>query len=683
MPIQNKILKKYYGFDSFRKDQQIIVDKVMKGEDVLAILPTGGGKSICYQVPALSKKGTCIVISPIISLMYDQVQSLKSKNIEAEFINSSLSKEKQNDILEKLYLGKLKFLYIAPERFKKNDFLTILKNINISFVAIDEAHCISQWGHDFRPEYSNIKYYLKDIETNNSSIKSLQIICLTATATQETKKDIIETSGLKNPSVVIGDFSRKNLSFSMHHPSSKKDMIINIVNKMKGKPTIIYCSSREKVDNCYSLFSNFKNINVAKYHAGISQNERQLYQDGFIQNKYNLLIATNAFGMGVDKPDVRCVIHYDMPSSMEAYYQEAGRAGRDGKEAECHLMYSPYDRRLHETLLNTSTPHPSIVKQMKDIIDYWPLDYFDPKVENLQISIPPLKLSMLDSIYSIFEKENIINIEYINDNNIIKISEIINRNKNIDHVYENLKNRRISKARSLEVMERYCNGNICLVNYMLNYFDQDNKEPCNKCSNCIKHNEEIKGKEDYSDIAKKIISVIKNNKNLKIKKELLYKICYGVVDVSTIITKSIELSQFGILSYLGEKKAKELIDKLIDDQYITYNGDIDEYLYMSKKGDKLISNKIIFLIEKNELKIENKENNKALITKKIELIKKEIANEEFIPPFMMWTSKTTKELVDNMPKSLNDLKKINGLNEYKIEKYGNKILNIINGEHYE
>lgn len=680
MPIQNKILKKYYGFDSFRKDQQIIVDKVMDKKDVLAILPTGGGKSICYQVPALSQKGTCVVISPIISLMYDQVQSLKSKNIEAEYINSSLSIDKQNEILEKLYSQKLKFIYIAPERFKKNDFLTILKNIDISFIAIDEAHCISQWGHDFRPEYANIKNYLKDIEVNNSKINSLQIICLTATATEETKKDIIHLSGLKNPSIIVGDFSRPNLRFNIQHPSSKKDAIINIVRKMEGKPTIIYCSSREKVDNCYSLFSSFNNLRVAKYHAGISQKERQSFQDGFIKNKYNLLIATNAFGMGVDKPDVRCVIHYDMPSSMEAYYQEAGRAGRDGKEAECHLMYSPYDRRLHETLLNTSTPHPSIVKQMKNIIDYWPLDYFDPKIENLQVSIPPLKISMMDSIYSILENEGVIKVEYLNDNKIIKVSEIINRNKKIEHVYEDLKNRRISKARSLEVMERYCNGNSCLVNYMLNYFDQNNKNPCNECSNCKKHNEEMKGKDDYSNLAKEIILIIKNNKNTKIKKELLYKICYGIVDVSTIMTKSIELNQFGILSFLGEKKSKDLIDQLIDEQYIIYNGDVDEYLYVSKKGDKLIDGKILFLIEKNSLNKENKINDKVEITKKIEILKKEIANEEYIPPFMMWTSKTTQELVEKRPKRIEELSNIFGLNSYKIEKYGERILETINGE---
>lgn len=341
-------LKKYFGFDSFRKGQREIIEKILEGRDVLGVLPTGGGKSICYQLPALMKDGLTLVISPLISLMKDQVDALREDGIDASFINSSLDFETYIDTLNDVRKGKIKLLYISPERLDNEFFRDFLRDINLSFVAVDEAHCISQWGHDFRPSYKLIA------DLYNIIGPHIQIAAFTATATKEVRDDIINNLALKDPFVKVTGFDRPNLKFIVRKPKDKLRFLKAYLEYRQGKSGIIYASTRNRVDKLQRYLAA-AGLSVTKYHAGLSEAERKKAQEDFIFDKKDLVVATNAFGMGIDKSNVGFVIHYNMPKDMESYYQEAGRAGRDGEDADCILLYSAQDIIINKHLINQSS----------------------------------------------------------------------------------------------------------------------------------------------------------------------------------------------------------------------------------------------------------------------------------------------------------------------------------------
>lgn len=338
-------LKTYFGYDTFREGQEKIVEAILANRDVLAIMPTGAGKSICYQIPALMLPGITLVISPLISLMQDQVKALNDAGIHAAFINSSLT---ENQISKALYLAasvRYKIIYVAPERLENYEFLEFARNVEISMVTVDEAHCISQWGQDFRPSYLKIVEFIKNLP------KRPIVSAFTATATEEVKNDILCTLSLADPEVVITGFDRKNLYYSVENIRRKDEFIMEYIEKHPTESGIIYCATRKNVDNLFELLFK-RGVPVTRYHAGLTNETRKKNQDDFIYDRTPVIIATNAFGMGIDKSNVRYVIHYNMPQSMENYYQEAGRAGRDGENSQCILLFSLQDVMIDRMLLD-------------------------------------------------------------------------------------------------------------------------------------------------------------------------------------------------------------------------------------------------------------------------------------------------------------------------------------------
>lgn len=350
---QLDILQKYFGYQNFRKGQETLINSILKGQDVLGIMPTGAGKSICYQVPALMMEGITIVVSPLISLMKDQVTALNQAGVHAAYINSSLNERQIELALRYAKEGRYKIIYVAPERLETSSFLDMAVSVNISMITVDEAHCISQWGQDFRPSYLKIVDFISKLP------RRPVVSAFTATATKEVKDDMICVLNLQNANVLVTGFDRVNLYYEVRTPKKKDAELLEYLKEHQEESGIVYCATRKSVDKITELLE-VNGIDATKYHAGLSNIERQQNQDDFIFDKKPVMVATNAFGMGIDKSNVRFVIHYNMPQSIENYYQEAGRAGRDGEPSECILLYSPQDIMINQFLIENSTPNPDI-----------------------------------------------------------------------------------------------------------------------------------------------------------------------------------------------------------------------------------------------------------------------------------------------------------------------------------
>ena len=341
------VLKHYFGYTKFREGQESLIDAILYGKDVLGIMPTGGGKSLCYQIPALMFRGITFVVSPLISLMKDQVMSLKSANVPAAYINSSLTYPQLLKVYDNLRAGMYKIVYIAPERLEADGFRDLASSLDISMIAVDEAHCVSQWGNDFRPSYLKISRFISSLP------KRPVVAAFTATATELVREDIMSKLDLQSPFRIVTGFDRPNLNFEVHSPRKKKDMLLELIRKRHNKSGIVYCQTRRNVEKVCD-FLNENGFAATRYHAGLDDSERYMNQEDFVYDRKNIMVATNAFGMGIDKSNVSYVIHFNMPMSLEAYYQEAGRAGRDGAPADCILLYAPSDIQTAKMLLENS-----------------------------------------------------------------------------------------------------------------------------------------------------------------------------------------------------------------------------------------------------------------------------------------------------------------------------------------
>ena len=596
-------LKAVFGYDSFRPGQEAVINAILNGRDILAVMPTGAGKSLCYQVPAMLLSGITLVISPLISLMQDQVKALNEAGVDAAFINSSLSEKELNDTFKNAYKGHYKIIYVAPERLMSEGFISFAKSVEISMVTVDEAHCISQWGQDFRPSYMDIAEFINILD------KRPIISAFTATATQNVREDIICSLGLNNPYFLVTGFDRENLFFQVDKPQNKERFILDFIERHRGESGIIYCATRKNVDSLYTLLRK-QHISVGKYHAGMSNEERKQMQNDFVFDYTSIVIATNAFGMGIDKSNVRFVIHYNMPSSMENYYQEAGRAGRDGLNSECILLFSPQDIIINRFLL-----------EHKDFSDIDPIDAMTIRERDIK---------------------------------------------------------------RLQIMEGYCYTTECLRNYILKYFGEDPKKPCDDCGNCLRQFETL----DMTEEAKKIINCIYESRG-RYGKNIIMDTVLGAKTARLTEIGASEYKSYGVLESSNKNLLRRLIEELLLEGYITTG----EYQVL-KLGDisrlKNTDTKVLVKItdedkmtKRNEKPKSSKKGIDSLTSKGFKLFDKlkelrlEIARAEKIPPYIVFNDKTLIDMCAKMPTTKSDMLNVSGVGENKYGKYGERFIAVI------
>lgn len=598
-----KALKVLFGYDAFRPGQESVIDSILSGKDVCSIMPTGAGKSVCYQIPAMLLPGITLVISPLISLMQDQVKALNEAGIAAAFINSSLSERAFHETVRKTRNGDYKILYVAPERLVTEGFIELAKTIEISMVTVDEAHCISQWGQDFRPSYMNISQFVDMLE------KRPIVSAFTATATENVREDIICTLGLQDPFVLVNGFDRENLFFQVEKPKSKEQYILDYVASHESESGIIYCATRKNVDNLYNLLES-KGFSVAKYHAGMGAEERKRMQDDFVFDFTSIVIATNAFGMGIDKSNVRYVIHYNMPQSMENYYQEAGRAGRDGLEAKCILLFSAQDIVINRLLLDH-----------KEMTDLSPEELATVKERDMQ---------------------------------------------------------------RLQSMERYCYTTECLRNYILKYFGEKPEKPCGDCGNCLHTFETL----DMTDAAKQIINCVYESRQ-RFGKTIIIDTVAGAKTARLAEIGAVNYKSYGVLASTNKKLIRRLVEQMVAEGYLR----VGDYQVVKLGNFQALKDPettvMVKITDDDKLpqraeKPKKKTNGKDALTAagfklfdKFRKLRLQIAREENMPPYIIFSDKTLIDMAVKMPRSKSEMLEVSGVGENKYGKYGERFLRVI------
>ncbi len=583
------VLKKYFGYEDFRSPQEKIIAHVLAGNDALVVMPTGGGKSLCFQIPAVIFEGITIVISPLIALMKDQVDGLNANGISATTLNSSMSNDEQRVIINRIHNNEIKLLYIAPERLlgEGGRFMDYLKQLPVALFAIDEAHCVSMWGHDFRPEYLQLASLKKHFP-------KVPIIALTASADDITRKDIAEKLEIENSQIFISSFNRPNIHYFIERKKNSYAEIINYLSKHKNSSGIIYALSRKSTESIAENLTE-DGFPAACYHAGLDNATRAKVQEDFKKDKVKIIVATIAFGMGIDKPDVRFVIHYNLPKNIESYYQETGRAGRDGLHSDAILFYSYGD-----------------VVMLKKFA----------AVEN-----NPLQSDIM--------------------------------------------------LKKLDKMANFCNANQCRRKMLLEYFNEKYTEHnCGSCDFCLSKRDTFDG----TLIAQKAFSaVMRTGESFGVN--YLIDFLRGSKS-EKIRTAHKELKTYGVGSDISKELWTIYFKDLIDQQYILRieDGNFSHLELTAKSKDVLYKNEKVFLTEATErLEVADTEEQQydTVLFEQLRTLRTQIAAREGVPPYLVLGDVSLQQLAGYLPQTAEDLEKISGFGEVKIEKYGKQFLNIV------
>ncbi len=607
-----QVLKHYFGYDSFREGQEILIDSILAGRDALGIMPTGSGKSLCFQIPALMMEGITLVISPLISLMKDQVTTLNQAGIHAAYLNSSLTASQYYKALAYAREGRYPIIYVAPERLATDEFLDFAWNTNIAMVAVDEAHCVSQWGQDFRPSY------LKIVDFIGRLPKRPVISAFTATATKEVREDVIDILMLQNPAVVSTGYDRPNLYLGVQSPKNKYATLKNYVECHPDQCGIIYCLTRKLVEEvCDRL--NQEGVSATRYHAGLSDGERMKNQDDFIYDRAQIMVATNAFGMGIDKSNVRFVIHYNMPKNLESYYQEVGRCSRDGEPGECILLYSGQD---------------VVTNQM----------FIDNNRDNQE----------LDSL---------------------------TRQMVMERDRERLKK-----------MTFYSFTNECLRDYILRYFGEYGENYCGNCSNCLSQFETV----DVTELAKGLINCVEACRQ-RYGVNVIIDTVHGADTAKIRNYRMDQNSYYGTLAKVPVYKLRQVMNYLMLNEFLTVTNDEYAIVKLTEKSMAVSAGDLSVVMkmakeQEHTAKIKEKKAKKSKASaaagpgfseKEEELfetlraLRMEIAREEKVPPYIVFSDKTLVHMCMVKPTSKGEMLSVSGVGEFKYEKYGERFLSCI------
>ena len=594
-----QVLQRYFGFESLRPGQDEVVEAVMAGRDALAIMPTGKGKSLCYQLPALCRPGLTVVVSPLIALMKDQVDALQTRGIAAAAINSSLGTEEYRQVMGALRRGELSIIYVAPERFGQEGFMTALQGASVSLLAIDEAHCLSQWGHDFRPDYLRLGRV-------REALGYPQTVALTATATSFVREDILATLQLREPAVIVSGFARENLDFCITHCEGRKakfERILAVVRRWRKG--IVYCSTRKNVMLVFEELSS-QGVNAVAYHAGMTDEERAFSQDAFISARADVVVATNAFGMGIDRADVRFVVHYEIPGSVEAYYQEAGRAGRDGEPSVCELLFNHADLKTQEFFFEGSNPSLQLVRSLYNMLRF----ECNPESHELMMTVDAMtaRLGVKDAnpmavgtaLSCLIHAGAVARFDVAGSNT---------RGTRVLHPEQNFECLPIDaaaleeKARrdhlKIEAMTRYAYSVGCRQQWILQYFGQAEAEPCGHCDVCKadeSEREEVKD-EDLLLVRKALAGVARASRR---RADGAWEGIYGRGKVMDMLRGSKNagmnahlksLSTYGILSELTESRIKALFRALHEGGLTQSSGGDMPLITLSAAGEDVMQSR--------------------------------------------------------------------------------------------
>ena len=601
-----QVLKETFGYTTFRQGQERLVDSTLSGRDVLGIMPTGAGKSICFQVPALLFPGITIVVSPLISLMKDQVSALNAAGIHAAYINSSLTEGQFRKAMEFARQGRYKIIYAAPERLMTESFLALAQEVPISMVAVDEAHCISQWGQDFRPSYLKIVDFIQQLPMRPV------LAAYTATATKAVKEDILCILGLKNPNVLVTGYDRKNLYFAVEKPKNKTEALLEYLRRNSEKSGIIYCNTRKTVEEVHQELVQ-AGYPVVRYHAGLSEEEKKQNQEDFIYDAAPIMVATNAFGMGIDKSNVRFVIHYNMPKDIESYYQEAGRAGRDGEPGECILYYGGQDVKMNEFLIEQQVSNEELGREEQEVI----------------------------------------------------------RERN----YERLRK-----------MTFYCFTNECLRDYILRYFGEYGGNYCGNCRNCLTEFQDVDVTEEAAGILNMTLS-----SGQRYGIQAVIDAVHGSDSAKVRQFRLQENPYYGVLKDRTIVRLRQILNDLLVKEYLWLTPGDYPVLKLGEKGREFLQEKdsaqVFLKLPKEQEKAETKQ--KAQKKRAVEDVKYpelfeilrqyryQMAQKAHIPPYIIFSDKTLREMSTYLPVNREEMLAINGVGNSKYEKYGKAFENLI------
>lgn len=583
------ILKQVFGYSEFRDGQEAVINAALDGQDSLVLLPTGGGKSVCYQIPALAFNGLTVVISPLISLMQDQVAQLQALGVKAAYINNSLNRDEQQQIYQQLHNGLIKLLYVAPEKILQRDFLERLNHLNVSLFAIDEAHCVSHWGHDFRPHYCR----LSELKQH---FPAVPMMALTATADKATRFDIVQQLGLQSPYIHTGSFDRPNIRYTIEEKFKPLAQLLRYLKEQQNQSGIIYCTSRKRVDDIAEKIAD-AGLNAAAYHAGMSNEQRQFVQTGFARDDIQIVVATVAFGMGINKPNVRFVLHYDIPKSIEAYYQETGRAGRDGLAAEAIMYFDPAD---------------------------------------------------------------------------------IGRVRRFFEDIEDEQRRRVEEQR-FNAMASFAEAQTCRRQILLNYFSEYQREQCGNCDICLNPPKSFDG----TLVAQQALSCV-YRAGQRFGLGYIVEILRGANTSRIRDNNHHQLSTYGI----GKERSSEfwlsILRQLIHQGLLSQDITQGSTLRLTEGARAVLKSEYSLQMAEPRLQAKHvyqdklaKFNYDKKLFAKLRALRKQLADDDDVPPYVVFNDKTLAEMAQLMPTNDSEFLKVSGVGFTKLNKYGSPFLTAI------